>query len=399
MADYELWMTDDAGRRLLLLKDLSFFSYTRIASRLGVINLGIPVDALWPKLNPLFAPDRRVEVWRSPAYGVPLRREDVFMLRKPVVYTRDDNVQIIQYYGRNGMDLLNRRSVIQRPGTSFASKTDEADDMMKAIVRQQMLYGSALNENGVVDNTRAWPQNEFRVQADLALGPTFSMAFADKRVFDILKDIQQATFQYHVNTPTSKKIYFDVVPVDISGSATAYSSPVGWEFRTYAEVFGTDRTTALEFSLENENITDVTWDVNHLEEVNTVIVKGNGQGLSQLVSSLSDSLRVNYSRWNRVEKVVSASNQTTTAALQDVARSELYKGREDRILKATLVNSPGSQSSPRSLYGLDWDLGDRIRINYVRNQFNMDIDTIHVAVDENGKETITGTGDETELLL
>lgn len=393
MANYELWMTDDAGRRIALLSGLNepfFFSYTRAVSGLGTFNFGMAFEPFSMKVNPYFALDRRVEVWRSAAHGVPMRREDVFMLRKPNVYTRVDNIQAIQFYGRNGMDLLNRRSVIQRGGTSWASKTDNVDDMMKAVVREQMLYGSALDEDGVIDNSRAWPQNEFSVQSDLGLGPSVSRAFADRVVFDILKELKEASQQLNAQASTNRKIYFDVLPKDLAGISTISASPLGWEFQTFADLRGADRTLGIEFSVGNENIDQPSYSISYLDEVNSVIVRGNGQGLSQIVTSVEDTKRIAASRWNRVEKVHSASSESSTTALQDAGRSELHKGKPVEELYVTFLNTPGSPSVPRSLYGLDWDLGDLVRVNYASKQFEAEIGTVYVAVDESGKETITG---------
>jgi len=148
MAEYELWLTDDAGRRILSLNGLNepfFFSYTRVVSGLGTFSFGVPFSVFKDKVKPYFVPDQRIEVWRSPIVGIPMRREDSFMLRKPNIYTRQDNVEVIQFYGRNGVDLLNRSYVIQRAGTSYASKTDFIDDMMKAVVREH-----ATSENGKI---------------------------------------------------------------------------------------------------------------------------------------------------------------------------------------------------------------------------------------------------------
>src|SRR5262245_10399590 len=142
MAEYEFWLTDDAGNRIHLIEGLHFATYTRAVSGLGTINFGMSFQEFSKNVTPYFLPDRRVEVWRSAAEGIPLRLEDVFMLRKPNVYTRDDNVDVIQFYGRNGIDLLVRRSVIQRSSSGYARKTDEIDDMMKGIVREQMLAGT-----------------------------------------------------------------------------------------------------------------------------------------------------------------------------------------------------------------------------------------------------------------
>lgn len=387
MSDYEFWLTDDAGRRLLLLKDLAFASYTRTVNGLGTLSVGVPFDIL-SNLKPYFQPDWRVEVWRSPSYGSALRREDVFLLRKPNIYIRtEDNIKIAQFYGRNGIDLLNRRSVIQRAGTSYAKKTDLLDDMMKAYVREQMLYGSALDEDGAVDNTRAWPEDEFTVQTDAGAGPSVTRDFADRKVFDLLKDLKNTSFQLNKDDPdTYQRIFFDVVPVSLSGG----KAPTGWEFRTYAGIRGADRTQGITFSLENENIKQPAYSRSHLDEVSSVIVRGNGSGLSQIVTVVDDAARVGSSRWNRVEKVISASSETSTTALQDAARAELYKGKPKEEIPVTFLNTPGERGAPRSLYGIDWDLGDLLRVDYADQQFNAEVMVVYVSLSEDGKETITG---------
>ena len=387
MATYEFWLTDDRGVRIRILKDVAFASYTRAINGLGTCQFGLPLE-LVSDLVPYFQPDWRLEAWRSAAYGIPMRREDVFLLRKPVVYTRVDNVQMIQYYGRNGVDLLKRRVVAQRGGTSWAKKTDQIDDMMKAFVREQMLYGSALDEDGVVDNTRAWPQGEFLVQADGGLGPSVTRDFAERAVFEICTELAKTSKQLHEDASANRKIYFDIVPEIVTGAQSG--STLGWEFRTYAEARGTDRTSGLEFSMENENIKEPNFSVDRLDEVTAVWVRGNGKGASQKVVGVEDSTRVNASRWNRVEKSLNASNATTTAELQDAGEAELGKGIPKEELTVTLLNTPGSSSVPRSLYGIDWDLGDLVRVNYAARQFEAEIAAIYVSVDENGEEEITG---------
>lgn len=388
MSQYELWLTDDSGRRLRLLDDLAFFSYTRALDAFGTINLGLPFG-LVADLIPYFKPDWRVDVWRSPAYGIPMRREEAFMLRKPVVYTRQDGVQMVQYYGRNGVDLLKRRSVAQRTGTSYAKKTDQIDDLMKAYVREQMLYGSALDEDGVVDNGRAWPQNEFSVQGDAGLGPSVTRDFAGRTVYDICRDLVKTADQLHLDASSNRRIHFDVVPVDVSGVTTANNSPLGWDFRTYADLRGGDRTSALEFSLENENIEKPSFGEDHLDEVTAVWVRGNGSGETEIITPVEDSIRVASSRWNRVEAVVSASSETTTAAAQAAGQVELGKKRPEEVLNVTFLNSPGGAVAPRSLYGVDWDFGDLVKVNYARRQFEVEIALVYVSVDESGKEHIT----------
>lgn len=392
MAQYEFWLADDSGRRLTLLDQLAFASYTRSSIGLGTINIGMPFDPFFKKFNPYFRPDWRVEVWRSPQEGVPMRLEDVFLLRKPNVYVRqEDSTPMLQFYGRNGLDLLYRRAVIQLPGTSYTSKTTYADNIMKAIVREQMLYGSCVSETGAADNTRAWPQNEFFVQQDLSLGPTLTRNFEGKDVIDILKELRAATFQLNISSASNRRIFFGIVPVNISGYATPYASTLGWEFRTYADLYGTDRTTGIVFSHENENIESPTYSKSHLEEVNTVYVT-NGSGASvSAITKVEDASRSGASRWNRCEKLISASSSaTSTSDLTNAGYSELYNKRPVEEFPVTFLNTVGSPSTPRSLYGLDWDLGDLLRVGFAGKQFNVEVNIVYVSVDEDGKETITG---------
>jgi len=415
MANYEIWMTDDGGKRIMLLNDMAFFSYSRVVSGYGTFQIGLPYKEFKKQVNPYFQPDRRVEVWRSPAHGYPLRREGIYLLRQPKIYTRDtDNVQIIEFFGRSPLDLLNRRWVIQAAGTSYTAKTAAIDDMMKAIVREQMLWGSAISQAGAQDNTRAYPETEFSVQADLALGPSISRRFADRNVLDILKELKDTSFQLHEDNSSNRKIYFDVVPRDLKGfeifildedglpildeaglpildeqSLTKFSG-VGFEFQTFADLRGVDRTDQLVFSVENSNLRAPFYSKSHFDEKNSIIVRGSGRGESRAAVVVDDDLRVNASRWNRYEDLIEANYEVDDTELEDVGAAQLKQGQPREEIYATFLNTPGSEDAPRSLYGIDWDLGDLVSVFYADLYFTCEIVVVYVGVDENGVETITG---------
>lgn len=387
--NYEIYLLDDRGVRLALLEGWSFISYTRAVNQFGTVDIGIPFDLFSRDFNPWFRPDWRLDVWRSPQAGMPLRRESTFMLRKPEVYTRsEDGMRMLRFYGRNGLDLLRRRHVIQRGGTAWASKTDYADDMMKEIVREQMLYGSALDEDGSVDNDRAWPQGEFFVSADSGDGPLITHNFEGGNVLDVLKDIRDISFQKNAEDADNRRVYFEVEPVATGN--TQSGSKLGWRFSTRSGLFGGDRTDGLEFSVENENISDVSYSINHLEEKNTAYVQGGGAGAGQLIEVVTDPSRAMNSRWNRCESVVSAASQTGTDGLQSAGSAELEKGRPPESMPLVFLSNPGNLNLPRSLYGLDWDLGDLVRVNYAGKQLDMEINLVYVSVNEQGEENITG---------
>ncbi|MBU2051434.1 MAG: siphovirus ReqiPepy6 Gp37-like family protein, partial [Gammaproteobacteria bacterium] len=194
---------------MFLLDKYSSVYYSRCANILSTIQMSFPFKEWFSQVKPFFSPDWRIDVWRSPGQGYPMRREEMYMLRKAEIYTRkSDDVQMIILRGRNGMELLNRRTVIQYEETSYTEKTDYIDDMMKAIVREQCLYGSCINVSGVVDNDRGFPVDEFVVQADLSLGPETTISCSDRVVFDILKELRETSFALNYSDSTKRKIYY-----------------------------------------------------------------------------------------------------------------------------------------------------------------------------------------------
>ena len=72
-------------------------------------------------------------------------------------------------------------------------------------------------------------------------------------------------------------------------------------------------------------------------------------------------------------------------------------GRPREELYVTFLNTPGGLHQPRSLYGVDWDLGDLVRVTYAGIQMEAEIVIVYVSYDENGEEEITGRNDVGEI--
>lgn len=420
-ATYEFWLLDDTGRRISLLQDYSYFAYSRSTIGYGTFLFGVPYDSFRKQVFPTFQVDWRVDIWRSPAEGIPMRREGTYILRMVKIYTREtDNMRMIAFTGRDPTDLLSRRFVIQAAGQPETRKTDQVDDMMKAIVREQMLWDYARDETGTIDNTRAFPKNEFTVQADAALGPSISADFSDRIVLDVLKELKQASFQLNLNSLANRRIFFDVVPFDFyknlsyildeadglpildeasglfgieaedSDHSAANLVGVGFQFQTFADLRGQDRTLDLEFSVENGNLQAPYYSQDFLNEVNAVIVKGFGRGDSRVTVRVDDLTRIHASRWNRMEGYKDGSQEPDQSKLADIGYPDLYDGQPKEDISAVILNVPEGPENPRSLYGVDWDLGDLLKVSYAGKQFNAEVAIVYVAIDENGTETITG---------
>ena len=417
---HELWLLDDSGKRILLLQNIAFFSYSRTIRGFGTCLVGLLYKDFAEKIFPVFQVDRRIDIFRSSGPGFPMRREGTYLLRLHKIYTRQtDNMQIISFYGRDLKDLLRRRYIIQPAGYSQTRKTDFIDDMMKEIVREQMLYGSVVDETGVADNTRAFPKGEFSVQGDVSLGTSITSTFADRNVLDILKELQDTSFQLYDDNPSANsRIYFDIIaqnlgtPSDIfildeedptlkildeadeallDESSPGFPEGQGLKFVTFADLRGQDRTgNALVFSVENNNIEGPYYTLNHNDEANSIIVKGFGRGDSRAVEIVEDTQRIGASRWNRIEEIVDASTEPDQDFLEEFGFPVLHENRPKEELSAVFLDVPESVDSPRSLYGVDWDLGDLLPVDFANRQFDVEVSIVYVAVDETGLETITG---------
>jgi len=415
MATYEIWLLDDMGNRISLLDNFNYMAYSRTVAGMGSFQIGLNFYDFVAKVPEYWRLDRRIDIWRSPAEGYPMKRDAMYLLRSVRTYVRDsDGYLYIEFYGRGLVDLVNRRAIPAYAGSSYASKTDYIDDMMKDIVRENALYGSAVDETGAVDNDRAYPQYEFIVQADRSLGPSVSMSFADSQVMDTLKKLRDLSFQKNAESASNRKIYFDVVPVDMKNyviyildassdifldefgdellDETAYETlaPLGFQFQTFADRMGTDKTDIIEFSTENGNFVASAWQISHMEEINAAYVKGQGEGASRAVETVTDTDRINQSRWNRIEDIIEASNETTSASLQAAGYEKLGEKIPKDDLYGTFLSVPETEYTPRCLYGLDWDLGDLVKVQFGGRSFNAEIQTIHVSLHDDGSEEIMG---------
>lgn len=368
MAKYEFYLTDDAGRRITLLKNIAFASLSRTIMGYGTFHIGIPFKDF--NVFPAFLPDRRVEVWRSPAHGATMRREGSFLLRKYNVYTREeDAVQIIEFYGRSPLDILRRQHVTSTTLANY-SKTNMIDDMQKEIVRENF-----------ISPVQTAPSGELSCDGDESDGPIVSHTFFAQNVLDILKDLRDMSFSLNKITDTDRRIFFDVV----EGSPLS-NGGFGYTFRTYADLRGTDRTGGVIFSVENGNMKSPSYFEDYLDSITQASILNLSTPAANGSATSPDAT---LSRWNTI--VGAQQSSEITAALNNAKANALLREQEAEIaFNATFLDSPGSNQQPRSLYGVDWDLGDLLPVQYAGKNFNSEVSTVYLSVNEKGEENIVG---------
>ena len=367
---YQFWLCDDSGRRFYLFPKYMFFSYARTVKGFGYIEFGAPFDEFQKSVKNIFQVDWRLEVWRSPQIGVPSRREGSFLLRKYHIYTRDDGMRVIVFYGRSPLDILRRQFV---DVSEELTLTGTVDDLMKQLVTDYLVGAPAAYATV--------PSGEFEVESDTSEGPNISDEFYLDNLLDALKDLQNTAESLNLENSANKKIYFDVIETD--GLVT---NGFGYTFRTWSTLRGGDRTKGITFSIENGNIRNPSYYEDYNDEFTYAHVRNKDNSSYNAVAISPDAT---LSRWN-VARIAESSSEASASTNLSKAYKKLGENAAQKRLSVTFVNSPGGPSQPRSLYGLDWDLGDLLPVLYGGRAFQAEVMVIYVSMSEDGTENITG---------
>lgn len=357
MADYELWLNKDDGTALGVLDTVVSFEYAMAVHQVGACSLVLPGSFD----TALLQPDNRIAVWRTPAGGA-RNLERVYLIRRLLDTTDADGKRTLTVTGLDGNDLLARRIVAYVSGAAQAVMTDQADDMCKAVV----------TDNLGTDAVAARQLSTYlSVQGDLAAGPSITMAFAWRDVLTTLQDIAEAARQ------AGTAVYWDVVPL----SATT------WEFRTATGQPGADHSypsgvNPVLLGLEYGNLQEPSLERDWSEEVTYVYAGGQGEGAARTIVEVEDTARSGRSVLGRREAFEDARDDTTTAAVTARANSRLSTGRPRLRFSGKIVDSPGTR------YGIEWRWGDRLTATYQGQTVEAIVKAVKVSVDDNGKETL-----------
>lgn len=354
---YSIWLSTPAGVRIKLIDLFLRLEYVRVLNNVGVLKLALPFDFPLAYLQI----DGRLEVWRHLPGGVKiLDTETVWLIRDVSKRLAEDGRRYIEIIAYSAVELLRRRIVAYAAGSSQAGKTDPADDIMKAIVRENL--GSLATDTA--RDLSAW----LTVQADAGAGASVTKLFSRRRVLAVLQELAQASAE--AGTP----LFFDIVAPSV-GSL---------EFRTFTGQRGIDHSASeakpVVLSPASGTLTDVVRRFDYSSEENYIYTGGQGEEAVRTIVTASDSSRIALSPLNRCEGWVDARN-TADSGLAAEAQAGLRSGRPRQVFSGKIVNTEAVQ------YGREWGFGDRVSGEFDGEVVDALIDKVQVVV-ENGAEDI-----------
>lgn len=358
-AYYSIWLTNVAGERVKLLDHVFNISYTLTVNQIGIAQVDVPELP-----SDLFQEDSRLEIWRQVPGGKKyLEGDTCWIIRdwEDVLTQQGDEFVRLSAYSANF--ILDAPIVAYKSATSQAEKSDQADDMMKAIVRENL--GSSASDSDRDLSTY------ITVDADSGDGPSTSKSFAHRNVLATLREIaQDADGQ---GTPLFFGLAYD-------------PTSLGFTFSTRTQHWGDDHGKdgaggRVVLSARNGTLSDVRRAYVSSEERTVIYVGGQGQGDDRQVEKVEDSERSGLTPFNRREYFVDARNSSGTATLQAEGRAALKALRPREIFSAKIRDTQAIR------YGREYRFGDRVIAEHRGRVVEARLDSVRVRV-ARGREDI-----------
>lgn len=362
----EVWMSTPEGVRTTCLDYATEIEYALKCNDRAPFRLKLPkkFDRKLIKL------DNIIEIRRGFEPGT--MHGDYCGLVRAWKFSDDAGADYTELYGFSLLDLLRRRVVAYAAGTAQASMTDQADDMIKAIVKDN------LGSDSVAARDLTSVGGGFTIQADLADGASITKAFSFKNVLDICQEIAAASAQ------AGTEVFFDIVPT----ATNTGTGGLAFVLETYTGQRGSDRTAdsdAPVFVGTNwDNLQNGSLESDYSDEINYAYVLGLGDEDARETTEVTEAGRSGMSIWDRCEGSKDARNTELGDTNARTGEGLTYLDENKPLFKF------GGQIIETSSfrYGRDFFWGDKITASYGGYMIDCQIKTILVSRDANGSETI-----------
>ena len=386
---YQVRVKDRAGALVAILAGtgrtplggLSSLNYTRFLRNLGQFTLYL--DGTDPRITHLQTINAQIEIWRrDPVAGLswlsalPSWRRDSrtlitgwykdfegFVRAWNKGFTAEGR-RIFVCQGRQYNDLLAGETINYAKGSSQASKSGLPGAVAIEYVNENIGSGAG---NDALGNSRVRTGVSEIVESDTA--SSWSGDLGNLNLLDALQDLA------------------DFGPGDFMINGTGAAT---FEFRWRGTRWGKDRTPGnaagnapVVLSAANNNVTNVQFGYNALDESNAVYVAGQGQ----------QDLRKYRTRVSADATAFNWSRRAVFRDARDTNSNSVLDARGDAVLEAQRVRYSASFDVLQTIatrYGRNWDMGDLIRFtDDDGTNTDLKVRGVRVSVSSEGEETIT----------
>lgn len=347
MAEFEIYVLDQAGNAIDVIDDFVSLSYNLTDTFVSTANINLPLG-----FDPsLLSQDFRYEIYRN---GKLEGDTQFFVTRWNLTIGQSDSYKVNLWSAKR---ILKWPIVAYYAGSPQARKTaTPADDMMKELVLE--------NLGALATDTNRDLSALLSVESQTSLAPSVTKSFSRRRIFDILQDISE------LSAKKGTLLFFDVVKF---GDFL--------QFQTYTDQRGADLTNEVRFGTEFVNITDVVITHDWSELINFAYAGGQGEGINRDVQVAFETSRIAESLWGRAkEGFFNASQENKSSGVLDAAEELVRKGREKIGVSGKLV--PGGATK----YNLDFSFGDMVTIEESGLTFDVRVSPVSVRVSEGQEE-------------
>lgn len=358
LAPYTLWLSTANGERLAVLAPLAL-RYHRVLNAVGWLNVVLPWDA---RLRRCVAVDSRLELWHDGANGPVLVTGTVWLVRYVAVRRADDGAALLELGAVSAVELVSRRIVAYAAGTAESTKTGPADDLVKALVRENLLSPS--------DAARALPY--FAVAADTGAAPVVSKSCARRPLLAVVQELAAQS------AAAGLPLWFDVGG-GYGGQPFRFETATGVPGHDHGWPNGRPPVT---LTAEGGTLGAVTRATDWSTETTVVYAGGQGIGPARQVIEVADPGRSTASPFNRRERFVEARHAATATLLTAEGHAALAAGQPRRPFVATVAAGPGNG------YGSAWRWGDRVVVAFADEVWQCVVYSITTTI-EAGTETIS----------
>ena len=370
MAEWEIWLDDPQGNRIKVLDYVIDFTVSKVTNQSSPCVLTLSKSADFKTLRW----DSVIEFWRTPNGGSK-KLFNIYFLRYKGVFDDRNGRETLVLKGYDPLYLIGSpsgygRIVAYDADNAKTKMTDQADDMLKAIVTDNLGADNT-------DSDRNLTSDGLTVEGDLADGVSMTRAFAWQEMMPLFQDIAEDCRQQGTN------LYFEFLP------SFGSDGLLDLKFITRTDQPRQDRTwdskTPVYFGKLWGNLSDAYYYEDRIDEVNTVYAGGRGLGAARDVQEIEDTERSQVSIWNRREGFAYATDQAATAGVTSRGKAYLEEHRPVKRFGGRLLDAGEFR------YGIDWNWGDKVTCEYHGMQFDAIVKAVTIHVNENGQEEMDCT--------